>query len=181
LYDSAKKRDDEEMKQFYKMIKYAKLKAPLGDLKALSIAKKIQLDLVTIPEEFKDIPIDDYTSTNKRKRKYIKTKSNADLTNYDCWRVHDREIMKGGHKEACNRIIELPPALIVRAFGLPTQSRMGFTGTGEYDFEDVNFDVYNICDYKQTDFYHGLNREDQYYEKELSKRPHLRKRKWPTV
>jgi len=30
----------------------------------------------------------------------------------------------------------LPPALLVRAFGMPTTTRTGFDGTGEYDFED---------------------------------------------
>ena len=44
----------------------------------------------------------------------------------------------------------LPPALLVRAFGLPVLTRTGFDGTGEFDFEDNNLDVYNIADYKKT-------------------------------
>jgi len=58
----------------------------------------------------------------------------------------------------------LPPALIIRAFGFPGRSRTGFAATGDYDFEDHNFDVFNLTDYKKTDLYWGLNREDAYYE-----------------
>ena len=38
-------------------------------------------------------------------------------------------------------------------------------------------------DYKQTTHYWGLNREDEFYEKEnnLRKPPHKRKRKWPSI
>jgi hypothetical protein len=75
----------------------------------------------------------------------------------------------------------LPPALLVRAFGLPTDTRTGFDGTGEYDFEDTNLDVFNIADYKQTDFSWGFNREDEYYGKDFHKPPHKRARKWPTI
>ena len=62
-------------------------------------------------------------------------------------------------------MLELPPALLIRVFGAPTFTRTGFEGSGEYDFEDNNLDLYSITDYKQTDFYWGLNREDAYYEK----------------
>jgi hypothetical protein len=75
----------------------------------------------------------------------------------------------------------IPPALLVKAFGMPNFTRTGFEGTGEYEFEDTNLDVFSINDYKQTDFYWGLNREDEYYEKYLKKRPHKRRHKWPTV
>ena len=58
----------------------------------------------------------------------------------------------------------LAPALLVKAFGTPGTTRTGFEGTGEFDFEDNNLDIFNICDYKKTDFYWGQNREDEYYE-----------------
>lgn len=69
----------------------------------------------------------------------------------------------------------------MKAFGQPVTTRTGFDGTGEYDFEDNNLDVYNIHDYKQTDFYWGLNRDDEHYEKELKKPPHRRDKKWPSI
>jgi hypothetical protein len=72
--------------------------------------------------------------------------------------------LKGGPKQGCIRKILIPPALLVKAFGMPASTRTGFAGTGEYDFEDNNLDVYNLCDYKQTDFYWGFNREDEYYD-----------------
>ncbi len=52
LYDSAKEKDTEELKQFYKMVKYARLNADKGDKSALSFAKKYRLDLIEIPPEF---------------------------------------------------------------------------------------------------------------------------------
>ena len=44
----------------------------------------------------------------------------------------------------------LPPSLLVKAFGLPSETRGNEVTSGEYDFEDTNLDVFNICDYKQT-------------------------------
>ena len=52
LYESAKKKDDEELKQFYKMVKYARLNADKNDKSAMAFAKKYRLDLIEIPEEF---------------------------------------------------------------------------------------------------------------------------------
>jgi hypothetical protein len=135
-------------------------------LKALSLSKKYKLGLIEIPEEFKDIEIDDDfdAKAKKTKRRLIKNRTDTNLKGYDAWRVHDRQISKQGGKTPCIRVLEFAPALLVKAFGLPGSTRTGFSGSGEYDFEDHNFDVYNLSDYKQTDFYHGLNREDEYYE-----------------
>jgi hypothetical protein len=58
---------------------------------------------------------------------------------------------------------------------------VGFDTTGEYDFEDSNLDVYNIYDYKKTDFYHGINREDEYYERKYRQKKFKRVQKWPTI
>lgn len=57
-------------------------------------------------------------------------------------------IMTGKDKAEC--ILKLPPALLTKAFGTPDSSTTGFTGTGYYDFEDSNLDLYRILDYKQT-------------------------------
>ena len=76
----------------------------------------------------------------------------------------------------------IPPALLKRAFGTPDKSQSGFAGTGLFDFEDSNLDLYRLVDYKKTTWYHGLNREDEFYlkTKNLKKPEHKRKRKWPT-
>ena len=73
--------------------------------------------------------------------------------------------------------------MLIKAFGHPDKSEIGFAGTGQYHFEDNNLDLYNISDYKQTDYYHGLNREDEFYmtEKNLKRPAKRRKKKWPTV
>lgn len=42
----------------------------------------------------------------------------------------------------------LPPALLKRAFGSPDSTTIGFAGSGCYDFEDNNLDVYRLFDYK---------------------------------
>lgn len=91
-------------------------------------------------------------------------KSSGDISKYDVWRVYDRYLMKGSPKEGCHRKLMLVPSLLIKAFGTPKPSRTGFFGSGEYDFEDNNLDLFNIYDYKQTTFYWGLNREDEYYE-----------------
>jgi len=77
----------------------------------------------------------------------------------------------------------IPPALLVRTFGTPGPSETGFHGTGEYHFEDNNLDVFNLYDYKKTDFFHGFNREDDFYtnKENMAKKPHARKRKWPSI
>ena len=52
LYEKAKKKDTEELKQFYKMVKYARLNKDKGDNQAIAFAKKFDLDLIEIPTEF---------------------------------------------------------------------------------------------------------------------------------
>jgi hypothetical protein len=77
----------------------------------------------------------------------------------------------------------LAPALLKRAFGSPDPTQIGFYGSGCYDFEDSNLDLFRIYDYKKTTLYHGLNREDEFYltEKNMRKPLHKRVRKWPSI
>lgn len=77
----------------------------------------------------------------------------------------------------------LSPAAMIRCFGWPNTSEVLMHGSGQYDFEDSNLDAFSIFDYKQTTLYHGLNREDEYYDtlKNLRKPPQSRKRKWPSL
>ena len=87
----------------------------------------------------------------------------------------------GKDKAECKLMI--PPALLKRAFGTPESTQIGFAGTGTYDFEDSNLDLYRLIDYKQTDLYYGLNKDDDFYttKKNLLKPIHKRNKKWPTI
>ena len=148
------------------MVKYSKLNADKGDKTALSFAKKFNLDLIEIPEEFKDEGIEDIVIVKDRRarRPIVKIRTSRDLSKYDAWRSYDRELLKSGGKQGCIRKLMLSPALLVKAFGIPGTTRTGFDGTGEYDFEDNNLDCFNIADYRKTDFYWGLNREEEFYD-----------------
>ena len=57
LYEECKAKDDAELKNFYKMVKYSQ-QYP-NDRSAIAFAKKYRLDLIEIPEEYKDVDIDD--------------------------------------------------------------------------------------------------------------------------
>ena len=59
---------------------------------------------------------------------------------------------------------------------------MGFEVTGQYQFEDTNLDVFMIHDYKQTTFYHGLNREEEFYntEKNMKRSEKRRVKMYPS-
>lgn len=150
---------------------------------------KYDPDLIEIPEEFKDIAIDDVVETYESKssrrtqRKMLRTKSDKNLIGYYAWRCTDRSIKKGSGRQACVAKLMIPPALLVRTFGTPGPSETGFHGSGEYHFEDSNLDVFNIYDYKKTTFFHGFNREDDFYttKENMAKKPHARKRKWPSI
>jgi hypothetical protein len=167
LYESAKKKDQKELENFYKMVKYSK--ENVDSKAAKRFTKMYQLDLIEIPEEFRGVSTEDLelplTRRHRRNQTTIRNRTSRDQTNFDAWRCHDRKIVKGGPKQGCALKMMLVPSHLVKAFGLPTSSRVGFDTTGEYDFEDSNLDVYNIYDYKKTDLYHGINREDEFYER----------------
>ena len=149
------------------MVKYTQANLEKKDKSALAFAKKFRMDLITIPEEFKDETLEDIKikKDKRTRRTMIRNRTNKDIRNYDAWRVLDREFMKTGGKMQCTRKIMLVPAHLLKAFGMPSDGRTGFDGTGEYDFEDNNLDLFNIAEYRKTQFYHGFNREDEYYEK----------------
>ena len=138
-----------------------------SNLVARDFMKKYKLDLIEIPQEFKDIELEeDYEPARGRKggqRKRVYTRSSKSLVGYDAWRCVDRQLVVTAGKEDAVCKMMIPPALLKRAFGTPDSSDLGWWVTGQYDFEDANLDVYRIMDYKKTDLYHGLNREDEWY------------------
>ena len=101
----AKKVDDERSRKFYKLVKYVK-KHKDNEKDALvydfTVNKEFDPDLIDIPEEFQDLPIADVTPKDFKKKKsnkkLIRTRTSKNMTNYDVWRVHDRETQAGGIK-----------------------------------------------------------------------------------
>lgn len=143
-------------------------------------------ELIQIPSEFENLATDDVVETfgrKKVKRSTIRGRSDRNLENYDAWRAPDRVMKKGDGKHPAIAKLKIAPALLVRTFGQPNQTQIFCEGTGEYNFEDNNLDTFCLFDYKKTDFYHGLNREDEFYLTESNRRKpmHKRKRKWPSI
>ena len=117
------------------------------------------------------------------RKKLINTWKNSNLTGYDAWRSFDRFTNVDDGRRHGPGNLWFAPADLVKVFGSPDDSRTPHTGTGEYNFEDNNLDCFCIFDYKQTDLYYGLNREDEYYNnpKNLRLPLHKRKKKRPSV
>jgi len=74
------------------MVKYVNENAVKGDKRALALAKRYRMELIDIPDEFKDVPLDDsHIKKDKRSRRpIVRVRSNRDISKYDAWRVHDR-------------------------------------------------------------------------------------------
>jgi hypothetical protein len=190
FFKEAKTRDDQASQKFYKLVKYVKQnQSNMADplVRNFVINDDLDPNLIDIPEEFKDLSIEDVTPSNYRRsvirKKFVRNKSNKCLTNYDAWRCFDRTLFKGGGNHPSVARILVAPADLVKAFGNPSEPDVFDTATGEYNFEDNNLDCYALFDHKETDFYHGMNKEDEYYTtpENMKKAPHKRKRKYPNV
>lgn len=190
FFKIAKSRDEEEQTKFYKLVKYVKAnQANLSDsiVRNFIVKDNLRPDLIDIPEEYDGLSIDDVTPSRYRrssvKKKFIRNRNNKLLTGYDAWRSFDRSMFKTGGKHPAVAKFKVAPADLVKAFGMPCESTVFDTATGEYNFEDNNLDCFSLFDHKQTDLYHGLSREDEFYmtPKNMSRAPHVRKRKYPTV
>ena len=152
-----------------------------------TITKGFNPDMIEIPEEFEDVPIADVTpreyARKKSNKKLIRTRTSKNMNEYDAWRCHDRAVMMHDAKHPPVAKFLLAPATVWKVFGMPDEPTIGIHGTGEYNFEDNNLDCYKLYDYKQTDLYHGLNREEEWYTspKNMAKPLKKRKVKYPSV
>jgi hypothetical protein len=192
MYETARHEDKEKSEQFYKLVKYVLARTnedgtpkEASNLVVRDFLRKWKLELIEIPEEFKDLEVEDDfkpKQNNKSKKRRIYTRSDKFLDNYDAWRSVDRALTITSGKDKAECKVMLSPALLKKAFGRPETTSTGFTGTGQYDFEDNNLDLFKIHDYKQTQFYRGLNREEAfYYTYRNMRRPEKRRvKKWPT-
>lgn len=166
----AAKVDDAKSTKFYKMVKYVKKNIDnKGDaiVRDFTVIKGYDPDLIEMPEEFADLPIADVSPKDFAKRqsnkKLVRTRTSKDMTNYDAWRCHDRSVYMADIKHPNVAKFWLAPADLIKVLGIPDRPQHGIFSTGEYNFEDNNLDCYKLYDYKQTDLYRGLNREDEYY------------------
>lgn len=77
----------------------------------------------------------------------------------------------------------IAPADLVKLFGWPEIPELHTHVTGIFHFEDNNLDVFSMYDFKATQAYWGMNREDDYYDNDKNWRrpPHKRKLRRPTV
>lgn len=190
MISRASRVDDEKSTNFYKMVKYVKKNIDNTSDSVVydfTVRKGFMPDLIEIPEEFEDVPIADVKPKDFARRssnkKFIRTRTNKDMTNYDAWRCHDRQAVVVDHKSPNVAKFWIAPADLKKLFGVPDPPSLGIMGTGEYNFEDSNLDCFRLFDFKQTDMFHGLNREDEFYTgpKNMRKPLHKRKRKWPSV
>jgi hypothetical protein len=153
-FNKAKAMDDAHQKNIYKVVRYVKEnKDNTGDLyvKKFTEVDGYDPDLIEVPEEFKDLPLDDLENVGGRKfaqRKVIKRKSCTNLSKYDAWRCWDRAVLKGDGKHHGVATLYIAPAQLVRTFGFPHLTQIMAHGSGEYNFEDSNLDCYSIFDYK---------------------------------
>lgn len=147
--------------------------------------KKYRLDLCDIPDEFQNVDMEGWQPSFKKKnnRKRVYTRTARTLFGYDVWRTFDRQLIVPDAKTEGICKLMLSPALLQKTFGRPSKSNYGFETSGVYHFEDNNLDLFQILDYKKTQLYHGLPREDEYYTnaRNLKRQAHKRIKKWPTL
>lgn len=190
IYEEARTKDINESNNFWKLVKYVQMQQgndeAKNDMLVRDFLKKYRLDLIEIPEEFKDLDTSDVQPLKGRKankRKRVLTRSDKSLVGYDVWRCFDRQVVAPTPQtRACCKLM-IAPALLKKAFGRPDKTEYGFAVSGQYDFEDTNLDLYRLIDYKATQFYYGMNRPDEFYytEKNMKKPERKRVKKWPTI
>lgn len=128
MYEDARVKDEADSRNFYKLVKYVLARKGTDEERTNIIVKefikKYHVDLIEIPEEFKNLQVEDDFKPVKRgrtapKRKRVLTKSNKSIIGYDVWRCFDRAITQFQPNDpGCCKIM-VPPALLRRSFGKP--------------------------------------------------------------
>lgn len=86
----------------------------------------------------------------RNRRKFDRPQHDLDITNYHVWQSYERVLPRGGeHSSPLVCRLMVSPALFTKAFGqgkpLLTRSK---SATREYDFEDMNLDLFLVYDYR---------------------------------
>jgi hypothetical protein len=133
MYETARKKDEKNSEDFYRMVKYVAAKTD-DNGKALDktnlivrdFLRKYDLNLIEIPEEFKNVAADEEDikppKKNRVRRTRIYTRSNKSLHNYDAWRCFDRGLIVATGKDKAVCKLMIPPALLKKAFGFPDKN-----------------------------------------------------------
>ena len=128
------------------------------------------------------VSIQDYKlPTSKRsRRKVIKDRTSRDITNFNAWRVIDRQLLVPEPYKSPISKLSVSPADLIHCFGEPHRY-MAKRCSGFYMFEDNNMDMYVLAEPNLTTYGRGFNKSDEYYEEQ--KKIHISKRvkKYPTV
>jgi hypothetical protein len=161
MYDKAKVTDANKSERFYKLAKYSKEhqdneRDPL--VNKFKVVDGFQPDMIEIPEEFKNLKIEDIEQevadgkftegARKNRRKIQRNRTDKNLKGYDAWRVTDRKFLKGDGKAVAVAKIMISPAALIRTFGDPDSTEIFYSGTGQFDFEDGNLDLFCLYDYR---------------------------------
>lgn len=176
LFAEVRKRDEQAIEAQKKKIKF--IKENPNDSRARQAAANLKLVVPIDKLPDYNVNIEGYELPKKNKKLRV---ANNDLTDYTAWRCFDREFSWMGPDSVCESIkISLSPSELIRAFGPPSDENTDTKATGTYFFEDSNFDVFIIYDYKQTTEYHGHNLDDEEYENQQHLKPVFRSKRWPT-
>ena len=156
IYEEARTKDINESTNFWKLVKYVQMHHGADEAKnnmlVRDFLKKYRLDLIEMPEEFKDLDVSDVPLKGRKadQRKRVLTRTDKSLVGYDAWRSFDRQLLAPTPQaRACCKLM-IAPAVLRKAFGRPDKSAYGFAVSGQYDFEDANLDLYRLVDYKAT-------------------------------
>lgn len=103
----------------------------------------------------------------RQRRIFDRPKYDLDITNYHAWRVYDRKLMKEKtHDLVLSCKIKAAPKDVQKVFGIgATAYRNDGKATYEYDFEDNDFSIFLVYDYKATTQFWGENLKDFNYDK----------------
>lgn len=116
-------------------------------------------------------------ATRRFRRQIIRTRTSRDITNFDCWRVTDRNMyLDEPHRTPVSKITVSPKQLI-HVFGDPHWNVSPET-TGVYLFEDNKLDLYVVAEPHSTTATRGPNKDQEYYD-EQRKKFHKKRREQP--
>lgn len=167
-FKESKKIDNEKTNQEEKVMKFLRNKSVNG----LENSPAVQhwLKKLTLPiEKYKineNVNIEDFElPIDKRYRRQAKKKYTEDISNYETWRIFDREVPMRCNLMDNSKVIKLIPAKLKKRF-LDPESPFDMNSSGHYCFSDVNMDIFMLYEYKQTTYTYGPNYPDDVYERQ---------------